>query len=130
LIKVYIFNKLKSSPFLFKEIEFIENYIEMERMRYSDKCNISLKIIKSNTNDFNNLYIAALISFVFIENAFKYGLKSNTPFLNIFIELHNNKVLFNIQNDIDLLSNKTNKAGSIGLEDVIERLNFTQINIV
>lgn len=54
-----------------KERDFIENYFEMERMRYPKDYLIDKKINLLK----ENIEIEPLLFFVFIENAFKYGLK-------------------------------------------------------
>jgi LytS/YehU family sensor histidine kinase len=104
-----------------KEVEFIENYFEMEKMRYPKDYNITLTI----KNDSNNLKISPLLFFTFIENAFKYGLKSENPFLKIYIEIKEKKVYFAVENDTVMNQKKSNSIyGGIGIENAKKRLNL------
>lgn len=102
-----------------KELEFIDNYYEMERMRYPDDYHIEKKI---NNDHLFNLEIAPLLSFVFIENAFKYGLKSENPFLSIMIEIKGKNIHFIIENDVSEINKKAGNNGGIGIENAKRRL--------
>ncbi|MFP3637015.1 histidine kinase, partial [Bacillus sp. SIMBA_033] len=67
-----------------KELDFIQNYFYLERMRYTLDKDITLDISVEDTID--HIQIAPLLCFTFIENAFKYGLKSTgNNFLKISI---------------------------------------------
>ena len=117
-----------SSEFIFfmKEIEFTENYFEMEKIRYPPNSRIEQEIKLSNAE---NLKIAPLIFFVFIENAFKYGLKSESPFLKIVIENSKNKLYFAVINDKAVHQNDKNALiGGIGIENAKRRLELIYPN--
>lgn len=60
---------------LWKEVEFVKNYFELEKMRYSADRKIQHEF--PIETDCKGLKIAPLLTFTFIENAFKYGLKAN-----------------------------------------------------
>lgn len=111
---------------LWKEIEFVKNYFELEKMRYSaDK-----KIHYEFPTEINckGLMIAPLLTFTFIENAFKYGLKSKeSAFLNLKIKIENGNFLFVIENDFEENKNK-NIHGGIGIENVKKRLQLIYPN--
>lgn len=108
-----------------KEVDFICNYFALEKMRHQEDTDINLNILGKEFLYKHN--IAPLLTFTFIENAFKYGLKSDNPFLNINIDITENNFNFSIENDI--LSNKISKSatysfGGIGVENVKKRLNL------
>jgi len=66
----YLFTDSKSNKVLLvKEIEMIENYIGLERLRYGDRLDVSFKM----EGKFNGLYIAPLILYSFVENCFVHG---------------------------------------------------------
>lgn len=97
-----------------KEIEFIENYVEMEKMRYPKDYDINLVV----ENCCTGLKISPLLFFTFIENAFKYGLKSENPQLNILIKVKENNVYFLVENDTLLKQHiKENQQGGIGIKN-------------
>lgn len=104
-----------------KELDFIQNYFYLERMRYSADKEITLEI--SVPDDIENIMIAPLLSFTFIENAFKYGLKSkNDNFLKINISIVNNIFYFAVENNKEKNSIKTTTLGGIGVKNIEKRL--------
>ncbi|WP_248876901.1 sensor histidine kinase [Epilithonimonas zeae] len=109
-----------------KEIDFIKNYFELEKMRYPKDKNILLEI--SGEDEISGLYIAPLMTFTFIENAFKYGLKSSqNQFIKQEIEIKNNTFYFILENDIDKTEIKK-EFGGIGLENIKKRLQLLYPN--
>ncbi|RQO70771.1 histidine kinase [Pedobacter sp. KBW06] len=105
---------------LFKELEFIKNYAELEKMRYSGDKNIQFDF--PSESECSGLYIAPLLTFTFIENAFKYGLKSRKDaFLSLKIKIKEGCFYFDIENDVDPAGEKAD-FGGIGLENSKKRL--------
>lgn len=111
---------------LWKEIEFVKNYFELEKMRYSADRKIHYEF--PTERDCMGLKIAPLLSFTFIENAFKYGLKSKeSGFLNLNIKIENGNFIFVIENDFEEIKNE-NSHGGIGIENVKKRLQLIYPN--
>lgn len=108
-----------------KEIDFIKNYFELEKMRYPKDKDIRLEI--SGDEHISGLYIAPLLTFTFVENAFKYGLKSQNPFIKQEVIINDNLFLFIVENDKEKLSEK-NKFGGIGIENIKKRLQLLYPN--
>lgn len=105
---------------LTKEIEFIKNYVELEKMRHGEEKSIS--IILPNENEAKGKAIAPLLTFSLIENAFKYGLKNKeNAFLNLKIEVKDHQFSFNVENDF-LPKTELKNFGGIGLENLKKRL--------
>lgn len=108
-----------------KELDFIKNYFFLERMRYAADKDIYLDI---SEHDCNNLEIAPLLSFTFIENAFKYGLQEkDNNFLHITIKIVNNIFYFAIENNKEQIKQKKT-LGGIGLKNTQKRLNLIYPN--
>ncbi len=104
---------------LTKELEFIQHYFQLEKMRYSDKSKIELTIEGNE-----HLMIAPLLTFTFIENAFKYGLKNKeNAYLKLNIKVENGIFTFTLANDVNIQANE-NKYGGIGTENVRKRLHL------
>lgn len=104
---------------LSKELAFIQNYFQLEKMRYSNENRITLDI--SNFNH-SNLMIAPLLTFTFIENAFKYGLKNKANcFLHLKIEIKEKDFRFHLQND-KMVGEENKNVGGIGTENARKRL--------
>lgn len=111
----------ESSVMVSDEIENLKNYIEIERIRYSDK----LKMDVDFPSKTFNLKIAPLIILPFIENAFKHGV-SNYPGVALVktkIDLLENTLVFKIENSknpVKKIENGYSKG--IGLQNARKRL--------
>jgi len=102
-----------------KELQYLKNYVMLERMRYKNNTDIVCTIDDSQIND---QMIAPLLTFIFVENGFKYGLKSkNDGFLMINISVMDNFFYFSIINDKDA-KNTQQEFGGIGQVNVRKRL--------
>jgi len=108
-----------------KEIDFIKNYFELEKMRYPKDKDIQLEIF--GEDEISGLYIAPLLTFTFIENAFKYGLKSQNPFIKQEVIINDNQFLFIVENDKEMISER-NKFGGIGIDNIKKRLQLLYPN--
>ncbi len=108
---------------LSEEINNLKNYIEIEKIRYSDKLKLDVSF-PTNTNNFN---IAPLIILPFVENAFKHGV-SNFPGIatvKIKISLTENNLIFNIRNTKNSnIEKQQNYSNGIGLNNVKKRLDL------
>lgn len=107
---------------LVKEIEFLKNFIELEKLRYEDKIKIDFKHSIPDNVDYK---IAPLLLQPFIENAFKHTSKSkqSQSFIKINVSLLHNKLDFRIENNYSI-NEKANLPGGIGLDNVKKRLNL------
>lgn len=104
-----------------KEIEMIKNYIELQNLRTSESDKIKLEI----SGKVENVKIAPLIFFPFVENSYKHGLKSGAEdaFVNAFISVPDNIVNFEIENSKGLApSVSETRYNGIGIENVKKRL--------
>ena len=103
---------------LVDEINHINDYIELEKMRFNDTLIINFK----TNNIQEDIQIAPMLLLPFIENSFKHGSLINSILkVNIKILYKNNNVLFEIDN-----SSKTNETSEkgIGLENIKKRLDL------
>lgn len=106
-----------------KEVNYVKNYLELEKLRQGNKFDIKFKLQGITTNK----QIAPLMFIPFLENSFKHGLDNQikSGFVNIELNLHENSV------ELDITNSKTpsiptkqkgKKSGGIGLENVKRRL--------
>ncbi len=108
---------------LSEEIHNLKNYIEIEKIRYSDK--LKLKVSFPDTT--NNFNIAPLIILPFVENAFKHGVSKypGMALVEIKTTLAENNLIFNIKNTKNpILEKEENDSKGIGLNNVKKRLNL------
>jgi len=102
-----------------KELDYIKNHVKLERTRYSQNANIVCEI---DDWQVDGQLIAPLLTFTFIENAFKYGLRNGEKgFISLFILVEENTFDFVISNDKEEPGAKTD-FGGIGLQNVQKRL--------
>ncbi len=102
-----------------KELDYIQNYVKLERTRYKQNANIVCQI---DDPQIDGQLIAPLLTFNFIENAFKYGLKKrNEGFVKMHISVADGVFNFSILNDKGEKQTSTG-FGGIGLANVNKRL--------
>lgn len=109
-----------------KEIELIENYITLEKLRYGKRAKVSFN---KSVNEM--VKIAPLILLTFIENAFKHGVSQeiNEGEIDISLSSEANGILFTIKNTIPNSSPvKENSNSSIGLLNVKKQLELLYPN--
>ena len=112
----------KSVP-LSEEINNLKNYIEIEKIRYSE----NLKLDLNFPQETNNLQIAPLIVLPFVENAFKHGVSKfpGIAFVKIKMVVEDKTLVFDIENtrNKDVTKNDNYSKG-IGLVNVRKRLDL------
>jgi two-component system, LytTR family, sensor kinase len=101
------------------EIKVLDDYIELEKIRYNDRLTISF--IREIDND--NEQIAPLLLIPFVENAFKHGASESRfeSFINLEMNLQDGILQFNIENTKEQNGKKTNDE-NIGLTNVRRQL--------
>jgi two-component system LytT family sensor kinase len=104
---------------LHREIEFLKNYIEVEKIRHGNN-HIEFEV-QGNTK---GTYIEPLLLLPFIENAFKHGLEQETAggFVSIVLCLDENGFTLEVVNSTP--AQQRPASGGIGLQNVIKRLNI------
>lgn len=101
-----------------KEMLYIKNYVDIQKLRIPDPRNIELK----SEIDANYYVIAPMLLVPFIENAFKHGDLSANNHVVINLEVRNGKLKFDVINKINH-SRKDSESG-IGLTNVKRRLDL------
>lgn len=108
---------------LAKEISLIDDYLELEKLRYDKRLLVSFE----NRVEDTELLIAPMMLFTFVENCFKHGSSKATgkSYINISLSTTGNNLLFKAENSIPINYNfnETEKSG-LGLETVKKRLSF------
>ena len=106
-----------------KEIDHIEGFVALQRMRISADIPVNISLNISTDND--NYQISPLLLIPFIENAFKYGISYDLPTeIKIDIVCRENTLRLCVSNPA-VKNERNNQADSfsgIGLENVRKRL--------
>lgn len=107
---------------LTKEIDYMQNYISLERMRLGDRFNIQFTV----EGDIELIRITPLILLTFLENAFKHGVSSSSKESWVKVCLRSTPQLlhFKVTNSKPELSSVEEKSG-IGLQNVKRRLELS-----
>ncbi len=109
-----------------KEIHYIENFIELFKLRSSKQFNISFINEIENTS----IEVAPMLFIIFIENAFKHsGIeKGGDAFVRITLQYEKNSVHFYVENSLPKEKMSKDKSSGIGLQNAKKRLEITYPN--
>ena len=124
LMRYLLYETKEKRQDLKNDILCIQNYLELERIRYADTLEINMNI----SGDIEGKKIAPMLLLSFVENAFKHGANKSIEKTKIDIDfiVENDFLNFRIVNTIPPeLNNKPliqEKQGGIGLTNVRKRL--------
>ncbi|MDB5264017.1 MAG: putative signal transduction histidine kinase [Adhaeribacter sp.] len=109
---------------LVKEIKLIQDYIQLEELRYGDRLDLSVNI----TGCLEGKIIAPLMLLPFLENSFKHGASEelDQAWISLDLTIQGNKLKFKLINAVPpsplFISPPEMAAHGIGLENVKKRL--------
>ncbi|SHG51495.1 Histidine kinase [Salegentibacter echinorum] len=110
---------------LSKEIEFIKKYIDLMKLRVSEKTKVSYNFPMEETG----IQIAPLLFISLIENAFKHGVSaSKESHISISMVCDEKTVSFTIQNDNYPKKTEDKSGSGIGLQNLMKRLELLYPN--
>ncbi|WP_420387673.1 sensor histidine kinase [Roseivirga sp.] len=120
LLRYMLYEVSEEKVELAKEVEMLENYIELQKLRADDSTQVTFEV----KGALDEVKIAPLLFFPLIENAFKHGVKgvSDSGFIKISLEVDRH-ISFSISNNKGIIDDmEQGKYGGIGLENVRRRL--------
>lgn len=100
-----------------KEIEYLEQYLEIHKLRYKKQVDIFFE----QKIDDDQVKIAPLMFIILLENAIKHGAESmvDSAYIRINLTVMGNDVCFGIENNF---KSRTEKVTGIGLKNLRRRL--------
>ena|SRR5690606_11953832 len=117
-MKYVIYDAEKKEIPLLKEIEYIDNYIALEKLRHGLNFGADISI----TGDIDDVLVPPLLFLPLVENAFKHGVKNQKKQkITIGFELAEKELIFTIQNYFDP-EQRQQIQGGIGLVNLKRRL--------
>ncbi len=123
MMRYMIYDSNYQQVLLTKEIEYMKNYISLERLRLNNEVPIDFVL----EGEAENKLITPLIFITFLENAFKHGVSANNPasWVKINIKMEGNECIYTVENS-KLKSVVENKEKSgIGLQNMKRRLELS-----
>ncbi|OFY48718.1 MAG: histidine kinase [Bacteroidetes bacterium GWF2_41_31] len=103
-----------------QELEIINDYIELEKMRYDNSLRINFK------NEIEDLKqpLPPLLLIPLVENAFKHGVSEtrNQPFVDILLSVNKQQLLFVIKNSTENSDGEKSVKENIGLSNLRRQL--------
>jgi two-component system, LytTR family, sensor kinase len=102
-----------------KEIAYLQNYLDLEKLRFGGRLTVSLEI----EGPIERVIVPPMLLILFIENSFKHGLKDNIHKINIDIVLRAERefLFFSIKNPVSPDRGPMGPPG-IGLKNAKRRL--------
>lgn len=117
LMRYVLYEGAKTLVPLQKDINFMRNYINLMKLRYTNKVKIDIDI-QENIPDKS---IPPMLLITFVENAFKHGVSyKDYSFITIKLTCTDERLYFRCQNSKHPES--TNEQGGVGLANVKKRL--------
>jgi hypothetical protein len=123
LMRYVVDSSEKKTVPLKEEIQFLENYVELERIRLSSDADIRFQV----DGAIEGRDIAPMILMPFVENGFKHGMKAaaRDGFLHIRATLRGDRFLFIVVNSKPKRATRGKEGSSrIGLENIKRRLDL------
>jgi sensor histidine kinase YesM len=121
MLRHMLYDNQENEVLLCDEVQFIENYINLMKIRLSG--NVDVTFVPQIGNP--SIKIAPLIFISLVENAFKHGISpTKHSFVHINIVAILNEVTFSIENSNHPKTNQDRSGHGIGLSQVQRRLDL------
>lgn len=122
LMRYLLYESEQGNTRLSNEIDFMNNYIDLMKLRVNDKIELSVSFPKK----YEDKSIPPLLFIPFIENAFKHGISyREKSFIDISMMVTKESITFRCVNSLFKTKDEATAGNSgIGLENVSKRLNL------
>jgi sensor histidine kinase YesM len=119
ILRYMVYEAKTEKILLAKELEYIEKYIELQKIRAANPDYVNFQI----AGELNNLTIAPMILFPFIENAFKHTEnRKNSSVILVKVSIVKDKLVFECENSYQKSQAKEKDFGGVGNELIKKRL--------
>ena len=117
MMRYTIYEGKKELVNLTDEVEYLETYIELYKIRFQKRVDI-----KFTHEVEKEIQIAPLLFIILLENAFKHGAEKliENAYIYLDLKMRDNQLFFTIENNYD--PNATNRPAGIGLDNLKQRL--------
>ncbi|MFI5160609.1 MAG: sensor histidine kinase [Sphingobacteriales bacterium] len=122
MMRYMIYESNEENVPLKKEIEYLENCILLNKLRYADN---EVKVIFNYPQQTEGIFVAPMLFISFVENAFKHGVAiGRSSEIDIAISVANKQLTFSCENTIYTVKKMEDEKSGIGLENVKRRLDL------
>ncbi len=122
MMRYVLYDSEREMISLSADLQFLRNYIELMRIRYTDHVQITIDAPQTLPE---KVAIPPLLLIVFVENAFKHGVSYNHPsYIHISLFYADKKLTAIISNSRNPQPTSPTRQGGIGLENVRKRLDL------
>jgi len=121
MMRYSIYEGEKETVTIQEEIDFLNNYIELHKMRYHKQINVDFKCEIDE-----NQKVIPLLFIILLENAFKHGVENlrDNAYIKMSLATSKNEIFFSIENNFE----KTENQFGIGLKNLKRRLELIYPN--
>jgi two-component system LytT family sensor kinase len=125
MMRYLLYESDRGQTKLKKEIEFLQSYVELMRLRIDESVNIDLEISVSD----EDIKLHPFLFISFVENGFKHGISYNEKsFIKIELKQNVEFVEFSCINSLSVQNKITNPYSGVGLDNIKKRLNLLYNN--
>ncbi len=118
LMRYSIYDGQQSRVKISEELAYIENFIELHRVRYHEELDIEFN--KEMIDE--EVELMPLLFVILVENAFKHGVENlrKDAFIKIDLKASKKRIEFKVENNFD--ADEEKKDGGIGIKNLKRRL--------
>jgi two-component system, LytTR family, sensor histidine kinase AlgZ len=127
MMRYMIYDSNHATVPLQKEIEYMENYIALERLRLNNQIPIEFEV----NGPVERVQVTPLVLITFLENAFKHGVSNNATdaWVKVSLSVEGKRLLYRVENSIlSIKDEKTKEPSGIGLQNAQRRLDLSYPN--
>ena len=122
IMRYMLYDSKDEKVSLEKELEYLQNYIDLQRLRLSDSVIINFTI----EGNIEGKMIEPMLLIPFVENAFKHGISYlDESSIDIRLKIDNSNLQFRVENNrIKKNDDPIQQESGIGLKNVLRRLDL------
>ena len=122
MLRHILYDYQQPSVTISDEVEFLQNYVNLMRIRMSDSVDVTFQTSIANPQQ----EVAPMLFISLVENAFKHGVSPSEPsFIHISIEGTDDQIICDIKNSNHPKAASDHSGHGIGLEQVQRRLDLS-----
>jgi two-component system, LytTR family, sensor histidine kinase AlgZ len=124
MMRYMIYDSNYAQVLLSREIEYMQNYISLERIRLNNQIPITFDV----EGDPDRVLISPLIFITFLENAFKHGVSNSYDgaWVKVSIKLNGKECVYTVENSkLPGTKPEAHEKSGIGLQNVKRRLELS-----